>query len=322
MTTTALHVSGLRRTYGSGPDAYEAVRGVDLEVETGTVTALLGVNGAGKTSTLEVLEGLSRATEGTVRVLGLDPVADRADVRRRTGVLLQTSGFSGDLTVAETLQMARGLVTEPRPLEEALDMVTLTGRADVRVRALSGGETRRLDLACALVGHPELLMLDEPTTGLDPESRRDVWTLLRGLRDTGTTILLTTHYLEEAEELADRLEIMADGQIVASGTGSELAAQYPSTISFGTGAEAPDLPDLPALRGRPERAGTATTLQTDDLQATLTALLGWAADHGVRLEDLHARTASLESVFLSIADRAAHGAPDQPADRTLEGATR
>ena len=235
-----------------------------------------------------------------MQVLGLDPVADRDEVRRHTGVLLQRSGFSGDLSVRETLQMWRATVTEPRSVDESLAMLKLETRADVRVRALSGGEQRRLDLACTLMGHPDVVLLDEPTTGLDPESRRDVWRLIGGLRDQGTTVLLTTHYLEEAEALADRLEIMHAGRIVRSGTPVEIAAGHPSTISFTTLRELPWLPDLDARRVVEERG--ITTIETDDLQGVLTDLLDRAARHGVRLERLEARTASLESVFLGIAD--------------------
>ncbi len=296
----AIRVTGLRRSYGTGDDAFEAVRGVDLDVPAGTITALLGTNGAGKTSTLEVIEGLAVGSGGTVQVLGLDPVSDRDEVRRHTGVLLQRSGFSGDLTVRETLLMWRATVTNPRSVDESLTMLRLEGRAEVRVRALSGGEQRRLDLACTLMGHPDVVLLDEPTTGLDPESRRDVWRLIRGLRDQGTTVLLTTHYLEEAEALADRLEIMHAGRIVRSGTPAEIAAGHPSTISFSTLRELPWLPDLDARRVIEEH-GT-TTIETDDLQGVLTDLLGRAAQHGVRLERLEARTASLEAVFLGIAD--------------------
>jgi ABC-2 type transport system ATP-binding protein len=221
-------------------------------------------------------------------------------VRRRTGVLLQRSGFSGDLTVRETLMMWRGTLTRPRPIAESLAMLRLDDRAEVRVRALSGGEQRRLDLACALMGHPDVVLLDEPTTGLDPASRRDVWRLIRGLRDGGTTVLLTTHYLEEAEALADRLEIMHAGRIVRSGTPVEIAAGHPSTISFVTLPELPWLPDLDARRVVEEHG--ITTIETDDLQGVLTDLLTRASRHGVRLEGLEARTASLESVFLGIAD--------------------
>ena len=295
----AVRVRGLRRTYGRGASAYEAVRGVDLDVPTGSITALLGTNGAGKTSTLEVLEGLAPATEGAVSVLGLDPVADRAAIRRRTGVLLQRSGFSGDLTVRETLRLWSTTLSSPRPVEDMLALLSLEGRADVRMLALSGGETRRVDLACTLMGDPELVILDEPTTGLDPESRREVWRLVSGLRDRGATVLITTHYLEEAETLADRLEIMHTGRIVRSGTPTEIAAGHPSTISF---ADVPDLPgDLAGVRRVVHEYGR-TTLETDALQRSLADLLARAAVDHIRLDDLDARSPSLETVFLSIAD--------------------
>jgi ABC-2 type transport system ATP-binding protein len=291
----ALEISDLHRTYGSGGSAFEAVRGISLTVERGTLVALLGTNGAGKTSTMEVVEGLAAPSAGTVRVLGLDPVADRAETRRRTGVVLQESGFSGDLTVAETLEMEAATVTDPRPIDEVLALVDLAHRSGTRVLSLSGGERRRLDLACALLGRPELLMLDEPTTGLDPESRRRVWGLVRDLRDHGCAVLLTTHYLDEAEELADRIAIMHAGRIVREGTLAEVVAHQPSTVRYRT-------PD-----------GEPTTLETDDLQATLTELMAWAAEHGVRLSGLEARSASLESTFLAIASTPA---------TDLEGAVR
>jgi ABC-2 type transport system ATP-binding protein len=310
MTTTSpshagpdpvISVRGLRRSYGD----FEAVRGVDLDVAAGTITALLGTNGAGKTSTLEVVEGLSRPSGGTVRVLGLDPVADRAEVRRRCGILLQRSGFSGDLTVTETLRLWASTLSRPRPVADALAMLSLDHRRDVRVSALSGGEQRRLDIACTLMGDPEVVFLDEPTTGLDPESRRDLWQLVRGLRDAGTTVVLSTHYLEEAEVLADRLEIMHGGRIVRSGTPAQIADGHPSTISFRTPYDGlPDVGSDPRIRRVVESAGT-TTLETDDLQHTLTVLLDAARRSGVRLDQLAARTASLESVFLQVAASAA-----------------
>lgn len=296
---TAIDVQGLRRTYGNGDSSFEAVRGIDLQVPVGTVTALLGTNGAGKTSALEVIEGLAPASGGAVRVLGMDPWRDRDEVRRRTGVLTQQSGFAGDLTVAETLRMWSGLVTRPRPAEEMLDALRLGHRADVKVRVLSGGEQRRLDLACTLLGRPEVLFLDEPTTGLDPESRRDLWGLVQGLRDEGATVLVTTHYLEEAEALADRLEIMHAGRIVRSGSPQEIAVDHPATIQFRT------VPDLPALSAGVSAERGITTLRTDDLQRTLTELLSWADRTGRRLDGLQARTATLESVFLDIASSAA-----------------
>ncbi|MBS44462.1 MAG: multidrug ABC transporter ATP-binding protein [Nocardioides sp.] len=311
-TGAAVRLNELRRTYGTGADAYEAVRGLDLEVERGSVLALLGVNGAGKTSTLEVVEGLAPATSGSVEVLGLDPVEDRAAVRRRTGVLLQHSGFAADLTVTETVELWAGLVTDARPVEEALAEVDLGGRADVAVRDLSGGEQRRLDLACSLLGRPELVMLDEPTTGLDPESRRRVWALLQRLRDAGTTILLTTHYLEEAEVLADRIAIMAAGRVVREGTPDELAASLPATISFTT-PRGPDGPVVVPPLGAGRRTDRdRTVVETDDLQVTLTSLLTWAAHEGIRLEALDARQATLESVFLDVARVAADAGETHP----------
>ncbi|MBE7325591.1 ABC transporter ATP-binding protein [Nocardioides sp. Y6] len=304
----AIETRGLRRTYGTGADAFEAVRGIDLQVRRGQVHALLGVNGAGKTSTLEVLEGLAPATAGEVRVLGLDPVADRAQVRRRTGVLLQHSGFVADLTVRETLKMWAATVTGARPVEESLEMLDLSRLADTRMRGLSGGEHRRVDLACTLTGRPELVVLDEPTTGLDPESRRAVWRLVRDLRDSGATVLLTTHYLEEAEQLADQVSIMRAGEVVREGTVAEIVAGHPAEISFRTPRR--DLP-LPAGAEVSHDGGT-TVLRVADLQPVLTDLLLAARDAGVELAMLDARSATLESVFLAVAaDRAEiqQGAP-------------
>ena len=298
----AVQVRGLRRTYGHGEDEFEAVRGVDLDVPSGSITALLGTNGAGKTSTLEVIEGLASAATGDVSVLGLDPIADRIALRRRTGILLQRSGFSGDLTVRETLRMWSATVTNPRSVDEMLALLSLEGRADVRMLALSGGETRRVDLACTLMGSPELVILDEPTTGLDPESRRGVWRLISGLREDGATVLITTHYLEEAEALADRLEIMHAGRIVRSGNPSQIAAGHPSTISFATVPGVPE--DLAGIRGVSQERGRMF-LETDDLQATLSELLAWAARERVVFEDLDARSPSLEAVFMSIAEEGA-----------------
>jgi ABC-2 type transport system ATP-binding protein len=296
---SAVRVRGFRRTYGQGSSAYEAVRGVDLDVPAGSITALLGTNGAGKTSALEVIEGLAPATAGEISVLGLDPIADRAAIRSRTGVLLQRSGFPGDLTVRETLRMWSWTIANPRPVDEMLALLSLEQRAGVRMLALSGGETRRVDLACALMGNPELVILDEPTTGLDPESRRAVWRLVSDLRDVGATVLITTHYLEEAETLADRLEIMHEGRIVRSGTPAEIAAGHPSTISFDEVADAPE--DLAGIRRVVHEYGR-TVLETDTLQLTLADLLTRAAQHRVELVDLDARSPSLETIFLAIAD--------------------
>ena len=297
----AIVCRGVRRSYGSGKKAFSAVRGVDLDIPAGSITALLGTNGAGKTSTIELLEGLARPDAGEIRVVGLDPLRDRMAVRRRTGVLLQASGFSGDLTVAETLRLQRRLTSKARPVDEVLDELDLLAKRSTRVGQLSGGEQRRLDLACALLGDPDVLFLDEPSNGLDVESRRRVWDLVGLLRDRGAAILLTTHYLDEAQRLADRIELMHAGQVVRSGTPADIVADLPSTISFTTNSLSPalTLPDMGQLRII-EHRGTVT-VETRDLQRSLAGLLGWAASHGVTLSGLRAETATLERAFLALA---------------------
>ena len=294
---TIIELAGLRRSYAG----YEAVRGVSFTVDKGELFALLGTNGAGKTSTMEVVEGLSRPTAGQVRVLGHDPYTARAVVRPRIGIMLQEGGFPSDLTVSETIRMWAGTVSRSRPLAEVLDLVDLSHRATVSIKQLSGGERRRLDLAVAILGRPEVLFLDEPTTGLDPESRRNAWDLVRALLAEGTTVLLTTHYLEEAEALADRLAIMHQGEIVTAGTVAEVVAAYPARITFFP----PHGVQPPALPG----ARTAVTadgmveVRTDALQESLATLLAWANPAGIELRNLNARSASLEEAFLAVADR-------------------
>jgi len=296
-----IEVTDLRRVYGGG---FEAVRGITFSVSRGEVFALLGTNGAGKTSTVEVLEGLAAPSGGRVRVLGHDPHTERAAVRPRTGVMLQEGGFPSELTVAETARMWAGCTSGARPVPEALALVGLERRAAVRVKQLSGGERRRLDLALALLGAPEVLFLDEPTTGLDAEGRRDTWELVRALRDGGTTVLLTTHYLEEAEGLADRLAIMSEGRIAVTGTPAEVTAGRPSRISFElpAGYFVGDLPPLGELGvvGH-EVAGRVVRLRTHELQRAATGLLVWAERARIELGRLEMRSASLEEAFLGIA---------------------
>ncbi|MGW1953417.1 ABC transporter ATP-binding protein [Streptomyces sp. NPDC001920] len=305
-----IEVTDLRRVYGGG---FEAVRGVTFRVDRGEIFALLGTNGAGKTSTVELLEGLAVPAGGRVRVLGHDPYTERAAVRPRTGVMLQEGGFPSELTVTETARMWAGCVSGARPPREVLDMVGLAGKAGVRVKQLSGGERRRLDLALALLGDPEVLFLDEPTTGLDAEGRRDTWELVRALRDSGTTVLLTTHYLEEAEDLADRLAILHEGRIAATGTPAAVTASQPSRISF----ELPEgyfLGDLPPLGelGVTEHQvdGRTVRLRTRLLQQAATRLLVWAETAGVELRRLDVRSASLEEAFLGIAREASRDSVD------------
>ncbi|WP_157553063.1 ABC transporter ATP-binding protein [Jiangella gansuensis] len=296
-----VEVTDLRRSYSGG---FEAVRGVTFTVARGELFALLGTNGAGKTSTLELVEGLARPSAGQVRVLGGDPYADRATVRPRIGVMLQQGGFPPDLTVRETARMWAGTLSTPRPIEEALELVRMIDRADVGIKQLSGGERRRLDLALAVMGRPEVLFLDEPTTGLDPESRRDTWALVRSMLDDGVTVLLTTHYLDEAEELADRLAIMHKGRVVRTGTVAEVVATQPATVSFELESRG-DRPQLPDLSGAlVVDNGVKVEVRTDRLQSTLTTLLLWAAERGLELDQLSARPASLEQAFLAVADEA------------------
>ncbi|TBO59240.1 ABC transporter ATP-binding protein [Streptomyces kasugaensis] len=307
---SVIEVTGLRRRYGaagrraSAGKGFEAVRGIDFSVARGELFALLGTNGAGKTSTVELLEGLAPPTGGQVRVLGHDPFTERHRVRPRIGMMLQEGGFPAELTPAETLRMWAGCTSGARPVDEALSSVGLSRRRDVRVKQLSGGERRRLDLALALLGRPEVLFLDEPTTGLDTEARHETWQLVRELRDAGATIVLTTHYLEEAEELADRLAILHGGRIAQAGYVADVVAAHPSHISFElpAGFHLGDLPPLGELGviGH-ETVGRTVRLRTDELQRTATGVLVWARDQGLELTGLDVRTASLEEAFLHIA---------------------
>ncbi|MFI1394679.1 ABC transporter ATP-binding protein [Streptomyces sp. NPDC020681] len=291
-----IEAEALRRRYAGG---FEALAGISFAVARGEIFALLGTNGAGKTSTVELLEGLTAPDGGRVRVLGHDPYRERAAVRPRIGVMLQEGGFPSDLTVAETARMWAGCTTGARPTRQALELVGLAERSGVRVKQLSGGERRRLDLALALLGRPEVLFLDEPTTGLDAEGRRDTWRLVRALQEGGTTVLLTTHYLEEAESLADRLAIMHRGRIVTAGTPAEVTAERPARIRFALPEEVP--PGRLPLSLKAAAEGRRIEIRTHRLQESLGELLLWARESDVRLEGLDARSASLEEAFLDIA---------------------
>ena len=289
----AVSVRGLRVRYGD----FDAVRGIDIDVHRGEIFALLGTNGAGKTTTLEVLEGFGRRTAGSVSVLGLDPARDRSALQERMGVQLQEGGFVDELTVLETLRLWQRLVSRPDRPERLLERFELGGRRDVPVGKLSGGEKRRLDLALAVWGSPELVILDEPTTGLDPESRRRTWDAIQELQDAGRTIVLTTHYLEEAEALADRVAIMHEGRVAVAGTLAEIVAQQPASFSATLPA---GLTGLPAMAGTPERDGERVRVRTPDLQRDLTTFLVWAADRGVPLPDLRAAPASLADIYHAV----------------------
>jgi ABC-2 type transport system ATP-binding protein len=276
---TAIEVQGLQKTYGE----HEAVRGIDFEVRRGEVFGLLGPNGAGKTTTVEILEGYRRRSGGTVSVLGYDPAERDPDLRARMGIVLQSSGIYRYLTVRESVAHWAGFYPAPRDVGEVISIVGLEEAADQRANKLSGGQKRRLDLALALIGDPELVFLDEPTTGFDPAARRTAWTTIRSLRELGKTVLLTTHYLDEAQALADRVAIIKDGRILAEGP--------PSALGAGTGRY------LVSYRG-PD--GAPHTEETDDPTALLHELTGAALARGERLDELTVSRPSLEEVYLEL----------------------
>ena len=284
---------------------FEAVRGIDLEVRHGEVLAFLGPNGAGKTTTVEILEGFRRRSAGEVTVLGVDPAKATADWRARIGVVLQESQPEPELTVRECLSLYAGYYPAPRPVGETLELVGLGGRAGARCGELSGGQQRRLDVALALIGDPELLFLDEPTTGFDPSARRSAWDVIAGLRSLGKTIFLTTHYMEEAEYLADRIVVLAAGRIVAEGTPTTLGGRDTEglTVRFSlpAGTAASELPRQVTDAQVDSEDGVVEARAADPLPA-LGALATWAAQRGVELPDLTVGRASLEEIYLRLTE--------------------
>ena len=292
---TAIQVQGLRKSYGDK----EAVRGVDLEVRTGEILALLGPNGAGKTTTVEILEGFHQATAGEVRVLGEDPWGGDRALRDRIGIVLQESQPEINLTVRECLELYAGYYSAPRDVDETIALAGLGEQADQRTTRLSGGQRRRLDVALALIGDPELIFLDEPTTGFDPAARRASWEVISGLRALGTTILLTTHYMEEAERLADRIAVMRDGVIVATGTPATLGGRNRATgtIAF-TLPDGVELDELaPGASLDDERR---VVMSSAAPMADLHELTGRALALGLELADIEVRRPTLEDVYLEL----------------------
>ena len=277
---SAIAVRDLRKSYG----ALEAVRGVSFDVERGEVFGLLGPNGAGKTTTVEMLEGYRKRDGGSVEVLGVDPAVAGGDWRERIGVVLQSSAMYETLTVAESLRLFAGYYSSPRPVDEIVELVGLREQRDQVVRRLSGGQRRRLDLGLALVGDPELIFLDEPTTGFDPHARRQAWETLRSLRGLGKTIVLTTHYLDEAEQLADRVAVLRRGEIVAVGPPADLIGSAPAT----------------EIRYREN--GREVVLETDSPTRVLNELTAKALSENRELEGLVVRRPSLEEVYLTLTE--------------------
>jgi ABC-2 type transport system ATP-binding protein len=298
VSNAVISVRGLRVDYGE----VRAVRGIDLEVRRGEVLAMLGPNGAGKTSTLEVLEGFRHRTAGSVSVLGADPAGAGSGWRARVGVVLQSSEPERHLSVTQCLRLYAGYYPAPRPVEELLALVGLTEQAEVRGSRLSGGQQRRLDVALALVGNPELIFLDEPTSGFDPAARRAAWEVVAGLRSLGKTIVLTTHQLDEAEYLADRIAVLVAGRVVAQGPAETLAGRdrMPATIAFTLPPD--DVPhQLPeALAGRVEHEGRRIRIPTTQALDDLDRLRGWSRERTLALEDLTVTRPTLEDVYFRL----------------------
>ncbi|HUB71239.1 MAG TPA: ABC transporter ATP-binding protein [Acidimicrobiales bacterium] len=295
---TAVLVRGLHKSYG----ALRAVDGVDMEIARGEVFALLGPNGAGKTTTVEILEGYRDRDDGQVTVLGFDPGRERAALKPRIGIVLQSTGVDRYLTVAETLAMYAGYYPHPRSPAEVIDLVGLAEKRDARVTTLSGGQQRRLDVAVALIGNPDLLFLDEPTTGFDPSARREAWQVVKNLAALGKTVLLTTHYMDEAQFLANRVAVISAGRIVAEGP--------PSTIGGRDHARTRVSFRLPAGTAPPEIDHDATTdgrleVVADNVTATLYRLTSWAVELGIELDELSVLRPTLEDIYLELTDSAA-----------------
>jgi ABC-2 type transport system ATP-binding protein len=294
VTERVIEVKGLKKSYGD----LEAVKGVDLHVERGEVFALLGPNGAGKTTITEILEGFRSRSAGEASVLGFDPADGSLELKRRVGIVLQSTGIDPFLTVRETIAMYAGYYATPRDPDEVIDLVGLAEKRTTRVNKLSGGQQRRLDVAVALAGDPELLFLDEPTTGFDPNARRNAWEIVKSLTAIGKTVFLTTHFMDEAQYLANRVAVIAKGVIVAEGPPDTIAGRDQMTprIRFRLPAGAP----TPSARGQTTLPGGAFELRTDDPTKDLYELTGWAIQNGVSFEAIDVTRPSLEDVYIEL----------------------
>jgi ABC-2 type transport system ATP-binding protein len=296
---SVIEVTGLTKRFGT----VTAVNDISFRVERGEIFGLLGKNGAGKTTTVEILEGYQNPDAGDVQVLGVNPVNADGVWKDRIGLVLQESDFDPIHTVAETIRLFAGFFSNPRTLDETLQLVGLIDKADTRIGRLSGGQKRRVDVAMGIVGRPELLFLDEPTTGFDPAARREFWTMLEGLRATGTSILLTTHYMEEAQHLCDRIAIMSEGRIVAEGTSSSLIALAGTTSIRFLNSDAVDVHVLVRETNISFQArGDIVEGSVDDAQGALLRLLQWCDRNNVALSGIEVVRPTLDDVFLSVTE--------------------
>jgi ABC-2 type transport system ATP-binding protein len=298
MSEVAISVRGLRKSYGE----HEAVSGIDFEVGSGEVFGFLGPNGAGKTTTIEILEGYRERSGGEVEVLGVDPSEPTREWRSRVGLVLQECELDPLLTVREAVSLFATFYPVPRPIEETIELTGLAEKREARIGSLSGGQKRRVDVAIGIIGDPDLIFLDEPTTGFDPTARRDAWNMIEGLKALGKTVFLTTHYMDEAEHLADRVAILREGRIVAQGPMKELSASLGRRTVIGFrlngGLNAEDVRS--SVSAAPRVAGDEISIETEQPQRDLYRLLALAEQRGVALEDLEVRKPSLEDIFLDL----------------------
>jgi ABC-2 type transport system ATP-binding protein len=298
MADAVITVQGLRKSYG----LHEAVKGIDFAVDPGEVFGFLGTNGAGKTTTIEILEGYRTRTAGEIVVLGVDPAHPTRAWRERIGLVLQESELDPVHTVRETVGMFSCYYEQPRPVDETITLVGLAEKRDARIGSLSSGQKRRVDVALGIIGDPDLVFLDEPTTGFDPQARREAWNMIEGLRQLGKTVFLTTHYMDEAQHLADRLCILRDGLVVAQGTASELTQRAGGGVVVRF--RLPGGVTADAIRAAcdvdPQVSGAEVTLKTDHPQPTLYKLMGWAEEHHIDLEGIEVTRPSLDDVFLGL----------------------
>ena len=314
---SAVEVRGLIKSYGSDL----AVAGIDLSIGRGEIFALLGPNGAGKTTTVEILEGYRRRDGGDVAVLGLDPGRQRARLKKQIGIVLQSTGVDRYLTVTETVTMYAGYYPHPRRVDEVIELVGLIDKRGARVVTLSGGQQRRLDVAIALAGDPALLFLDEPTTGFDPNARHEAWHIVKDLAALGKTVVLTTHYMDEAQNLADRVAVIARGRIVAEGAPATLAGR--DTVRPVLSYRLADGVQPPSGFADRISADGEVQFASEDLTTDLYRLTGWAIDHGLRLDSLQVLRPTLEDVYLQLTEdpgsAKSHGADPLGIDLTAEG---